>query len=196
MSRWREHLGGAQKMSYSSIAWLPLAAGLTILGLVLSYLTYRRRGLRPALMGTALSLLPIAAYLTGAIEMLWKVGVAIGQFGTGFVFSPEKWAGIGVTGLAIALFLAAGGRKRRRLSREARKAARGDRKAEAEGSSAPAVGRARTAPGTQVLPAGRDRVPADRAAGSSPAKGSRKAAALTDDDDMKDIEDILRKRGI
>lgn len=183
-------------MSYSSIAWLPLAAGLTILGLVLSYLTYRRRGLRPALMGTAVSLLPIAAYLTGAIEMLWKIGAAIGQFGTGFVFSPAKWAGIGVTGLAIALFLAAGGRERRRLSREARKSARADRKAEAEGSSAPpAVGRARTT-GTQVLPAERDRVPADRAAASSPAKGSRKSAALTDDDDMKDIEDILRKRGI
>ena len=80
-------------MSYSSIAWLPLALGLTILGLVLSYLTYRRRGLRPAMMGTAFSLLPIAAYLTGAIEMLWKIGAAIGQFGSGFVFSPMKWAG-------------------------------------------------------------------------------------------------------
>ena len=33
-------------MSYDSFAWLPLAAGLTILGLVLSYLTYRRRGQR------------------------------------------------------------------------------------------------------------------------------------------------------
>jgi heme exporter protein D len=184
-------------MSYDSFVWLPLAAGLTILGLVLSYLTYRRRGLRPALMGTAWSLLPIAAYLTGAIEMLWKVGVAIGQFATGFVFSPEKWAGIGVTGLAIALFLAAGGRERRRLAREARKAARADRKAETERSSAPsAVGRARSTAGTQMLPAERDRVPVDRAAASSPAKGSRKTAALTDDDDMKDIEDILRKRGI
>jgi heme exporter protein D len=184
-------------MSYDSFIWLPLAAGLTILGLVLSYITYRRRGLRPALMGTAWSLLPIAAYLTGAIEMLWKIGAAIGQFATGFVFSPEKWAGIGVTGLAIALFLAAGGRERRRLARQARNAARGDRKAQAEGSSAPsAVGRTRTTAGTQMLPTERDRVPVDRAAASSPAKGSRKAAALTDDDDLKDIEDILRKRGI
>jgi hypothetical protein len=181
-------------MSYSSIAWLPLAAGLTILGLVLSYLIYQRRGLRPALMGVALSLLPIAAYLTGAIEMLWKVGAAIGQFGTGFVFSPSKWAGIGVTGLAIALFLAAGGRQRRRAARETRKAARSGRKTEAEGSSAPpALAKARTAPGTQVLPAERKPVPVDRATAS--AKGSRKAA-LPDDDDMKDIEDILRKRGI
>ena len=183
-------------MSYSSIAWLPLAAGLTILGLVLSYLIYRRRGLRPALMGVAWSLLPIAAYLTGAIEMLWKVGVAIGQFGTGFVFSPEKWAGIGVTGLAIALFLAAGGRRRRRAAREARQATRAERKAETGGSSAPpALGKARTAPGTQMLPAERQPVPVDRATASTSAKGSRKAA-LPDDDDMKDIEDILRKRGL
>ena len=183
-------------MSYSSIAWLPLALGLTILGLVLSYLTYRRRGLRPALMVTAWSLLPIAAYLTGAIEMLWKVGVAIGQFGSGFVFSPMKWAGIGVTGLAFALFLAAGGRTRRKAAREARRAARADRKGEAEGSSTPsALGRAKTAPGTQILPTERQRVPAERAAAATSAKGSRKATA-PDDDDMKDIEDILRKRGL
>jgi hypothetical protein len=183
-------------MSYSSIAWLPLAAGLTILGLVLSYLTYQRRGLRPAVMGVAWSLLPIAAYLTGAIEMLWKVGVAIGQFGTGFVFSPMKWAGIGVTGLAIALFLAAGGRKRRSAAREARPGPPPDRKAEAPGSSAPpALAKARTAPGTQVLPTERKPVPVDRATAATSAKGSRKAAP-PDDDDMKDIEDILRKRGI
>ncbi len=183
-------------MSYSSIAWLPLALGLTILGLVLSYLTYRRRGLRPAMLGTAWSLLPIAAYLTGAIEMLWKVGAAISQFASGFVFSPMRWAGVGVTGLAIALFLAAGGRPRRRAAREARKAARASRgKSEAEGpASRPPLGRAKATPGTQVLPTERQRVPADRAAAETSAKGSRKPAA--DDDDLKDIEEILRKRGL
>jgi hypothetical protein len=183
-------------MSYGDIAWLPLTLGLTVLGIVLSYFAYRRRGLRPAMMGAAWSLLPIAAYLTGATEMLWKIGAAIGQFGSGFVFSPMKWAGIGVTGLAIALFLAAGGRSRRRAAREARRAARGDRKGEAEGSSAPpALGKAKTGPGTQILPTERQRVPADRAPAATSAKGSRKSA-LPDDDDMKDIEDILRKRGL
>jgi hypothetical protein len=183
-------------MSYGDVAWLPLTLGLTVLGLVLSYFAYRRRGLRPAMMGTAWSLLPIAAYLTGATEMLWKIGAAIGQFGSGFVFSPMKWAGIGVTGLAIALFFAAGGRVRRRASREARRAARGDRKGEAEGSSTPAaLGKAKTSPGTQILPTERQRVPAERATAATSAKGSRKSA-LADDDDLKDIEDILRKRGI
>src|ERR1700757_798795 len=103
-------------MDYNSFAWVPLTVGLTVLGLVLSYITYQRRGTRPALLGVAWSLLPIAALMTGAIEMLWKVGVAIGDFATGFVFSPEKWAGIGVTALAVGLFLAAGGRHRRRAA--------------------------------------------------------------------------------
>jgi hypothetical protein len=38
-------------------------------------------------------------------------------------------------------------------------------------------------------------VPAERATAATPAKGSRKTA-VSDDDDLKDIEDILRKRGI
>jgi heme exporter protein D len=186
-------------MSYSSIAWLPLAAGLTILGLVLSYIVYQRRGLRPALMGVAWSLLPIAAYLTGAIEMLWKVGAAIGQFGTGFVFSPTKWVGIGVTGLAIALFLAAGGRKRRKAAREARRVAREERGSAADaaetrvGLAPPDQTRAvATRPGRLE----RTPVPAAASTATTSAKGSRKAAPPDDDDDMKDIEDILRKRGL
>ena len=112
-------------MSYGDIWWLPLTTGLTVLGFLLTYAIYRRSGTRPALRAAAVSLLPIAAYLTGATAMLWKVGVAIGEFGTGFAFSTTKWVGIGVTGLAIALFLAAGGREARKLSRKSRKAARG-----------------------------------------------------------------------
>ena len=184
-------------MSYGSIEWLPLTVGLTVLGLIFSYFAYKRRGIRSGTMGTAWSLLPVAAYMTGATEMLWKVGAAIGQFGTGFVFSPMKWAGIGVTGLAVALFLAAGGRSRRRAAREARRVARADRKAEAPGASpSPALAEPKGAmPGTQILPARRQPVPAERPAGATSAKSARQAPAA-DDDDLKDIEDILRKRGI
>lgn len=184
-------------MTYNGIEWVPLTVGLTVLGLILSYLAYKRRGLRSGMIGTAWSLLPVAAYMTGATEMLWKVGAAIGQFGTGFVFSPMKWAGIGVTGLAVALFLAAGGRVRRKASRDAHKVARADRKAEAKGPAAsPALAGSRAGtPGTQILPARREQVPAERPASAAPAKASRKAAA-SGDDDMSDIEDILRKRGI
>ncbi len=99
--------------NYDNIAWLPLCAGLTGLGLVLSYLVMRRRGLGSGLRWAALSLLPLAAYLTGAIKMIWQMGVAIGDFAKGFVFSAQVWAGIAVAGLAVVLFVASGPLRRR-----------------------------------------------------------------------------------
>ena len=184
-------------MSYSSIPWLLLTAILTALGLVLSYGILRRNGVRPALRVAAVSLVPIAAYLTGATEMLWKIGVAIGQFGTGFAFSTTKWVGIGVTGLAVALFLAAGGREAPRVAREKRKAARGRQDDEAELTAAGGRRDALAGPttATRGVPASKAPVPATRKP-EAPAKVSRKAAQPADDDDLKDIEDILRKRGI
>jgi hypothetical protein len=185
-------------MSYSSIPWLLLTAILTALGLVLSYGILRRNGVRPALRVAAVSLIPIAAYLTGATEMFWKIGVAIGQFGTGFAFSTTKWVGIGVTGLAIALFLAAGGRQARRVARDKRKAARSRQDDDAGVAAADSRRDALAGPSpaaTGGVPADRAPVPATRTP-QAPAKASRKAAKPAEDDDLKDIEDILRKRGI
>jgi hypothetical protein len=177
-------------LGYNSIAWLPLTAGLTVIGLILSYFAWRRRGLRAGLFGIAWSLLPIAAYLTGSIEMFWKIGTAIGGFATGFVFSPERWAGVGVAALAAALFFTTGGRRRRREARRARKAARtGERSDVTAGDTA---GAASLAPATQTLPAARQPEPAAAARGKKPAKAGKAAG----DDDMRDIEEILRKRGL
>src|SRR5580698_7900985 len=103
--------------TYDKIWWLPICGGLTGLGLVLSYLVMRRRGLGSGLRGAAWSLLPIAAYLTGSIEMFWKMGVAIGDFATGFVFSPKVWSGIAVAGFSALLFVASGPLRRRRVKR-------------------------------------------------------------------------------
>jgi hypothetical protein len=174
--------------TYNSIAWLPLAAGLTGLGLVLSYLAGRKRGLRSFLRGAAWSLLPIAAYLTGSIEMFWKIGSAIGTFATSFVFSPKVWSGIAVAGLAAIMFIGSGGRRRRR--------AKVDRASGADGAaaagSAPAAtrGPGKAVAATGTTPAG---LPATR---SEPAPARRKAKGDGMDDDMKEIEDILRQRGI
>jgi hypothetical protein len=178
-------------MGYNSIAWLPLTAGLTAIGVILSYFAYRHRGLRSALRWAAVSLLPIAAYLTGSIEMFWKIGSAIGNFATAFVFSPVKWAGIGVAGLAVVLFLAGGGRERRKAARAARKAARDGQRAEAGQSGA--AGSLGAADATRTLPASRLPEPVTTSA-KKPAKAGKTAAPA--DDDLKDIEEILRKRGI
>jgi hypothetical protein len=176
-------------MGYNSIAWLPLAAGLTAIGVILSYFAWQRRGPRSGLYGVAWSLLPIAAYLTGSIEMFWKIASAIGDFATGFVFSPMKWAGVGVAGLAAVLFFTTGHRGRRKAARLARKAARGQQRADgAESATAPAsLDRATTQTRTT------DRLPEPA---KKPAKAGRGSSGGAADDDLKDIEDILRKRGI
>jgi hypothetical protein len=168
--------------TYDKIAWLPLCGGLTGLGLVLSYIALRRRGLGAGLRGAAWSLLPLAAYLTGAIEMFWKMGAAIGDFAKGFAFSAQVWSGIAVAGLAVVLFVASGPLRRRS------KPSQGKR-----GRDEQAVGEKKTqgrelAPRTPTVAT----TPPDR----TPVKARKGKAAADDDDDLGDVEDILRRHGI
>ena len=176
--------------TYDKIAWLPLCGGLTGVGLVLSYLAMRRRGIGSGLRGAAWSLLPLAAYLTGAIEMFWKMGVAIGDFATGFVFSPKVWSGIAVAGFSALLFVVSGPLRRRRVKR-------GKEKQAAE----PAAGRAGTlsaaSAGSQLTT--RTQNPDPRTAtvpAKAPVKARKGKGADDDDDDLGDVADILRRHGI
>jgi hypothetical protein len=170
--------------TYDKIAWLPLCAGLTGLGLVLSYFVMRRRGLGSGLRVAALSLLPLAAYLTGSIEMFWKMGVAVGDFAKGFVFSPRVWAGIALAGVAVVLFMVAGP-MRRKVKQGQDKQAVGSSPASRRGGTG---GQLATRPGPAL--AGGATVPAQ-----PPAKAP-KGKKADDDDDLGDIEDILRRHGI
>ena len=95
-------------MSYNEIYWLPLCGGLTLLGLIASWVVWRRRGAAAGLRWVAWSLLPMAAYLTKAVRMLWQIGSAIGNFAASFIFSPQVWAGVALTGLAVVLFVVSG----------------------------------------------------------------------------------------
>src|SRR5215468_9675809 len=134
---------------YSNVFWLALCASLTALGLVLTVVIGRKRSTRAMLHGAAWSLIPIAAYMTGSTLMLWKIGAAIGAFGSAFVVSTLRWAGIGVLGLIVVLFLASGGRARRKAAREGR-AARVTRRQEKKAAEAPGSGGAGSvAPGTR-----------------------------------------------
>jgi hypothetical protein len=179
--------------NYDKIAWLPLCAGLTGVGLVLSYLVMRRRGLGSGLRAAAISLLPLAAYLTGAVKMLWKMGTAIGDFAAGFVFSTRVWSGIAVTGLAVLLFVLSGPLRRRGVKRGSDKRG-GDR------AMTPASGTAARNPaGTEARgPAGAELATRPTAAASpaaAPAK-ARKGKNTDDDDDFGEVADILRRHGI
>jgi hypothetical protein len=173
--------------TYDQIVSLPLCAGLTGLGLVLSYLVMRRRGLGSGLRGAAWSLLPLAAYLTGSVKMFWKIGVAIADFAKGFVFSIEVWSGIAVAGLAVLLFVVSGPMRRRRVKRGQDKQVTGDERRAKAGASAAGGGRElapRTAPVATVPTA------------PAPVKARKGKSAAADDDDLGDVEDILRRHGI
>jgi hypothetical protein len=169
--------------TYDKIAWLPLCGGLTGLGLVLSFLIMRRRGIGSGLRGAAWSLLPLAAYLTGSIEMFWKIGTAIGDFATGFVFSARVWSGIAVAGVAGLLFVMSGPLRRRGIRR-----GKGQR---AVGPQAAATGTLPAAGGGQVA------TRADPGTAAVPAKARKGKARGGEDDDLGgDVEDILRRHGI
>ena len=109
--------------TWNSIAWFPLCAGLTGVGLVLSWFTWRRRGLRRGIRAVAWSLLPMALYLTGSILLVGRIGSAIVQFASSFVFSPKTWAGVILLCLSAAIFLTSGGVPRLRQE-EARRQGR------------------------------------------------------------------------
>jgi hypothetical protein len=172
--------------TYDKIAWLPLCGGLSGLGLILSYLVMRRRGLGSGLRGAAWSLLPLAAYLTGSIEMFWKIGTAIGDFAKGFAFSPKVWSGIALAGLAVVLFVMSGPLRRHRVARS--------KDTDAVGTADAAKTR-QLAPRTAGVPAAPAKAPATAPA-KAPVKARKGKAADDDDDDLGDIADILRRHGI
>ena len=105
-------------MSFSQIPWFFLCGGLTAVGLIGSWFALRRRGPRVAARWLAWSLLPIALYLIGILQLLWRFGVAVGDFFSALAFSPKVWSGVALAGIALVLFVvtapapAAGTRRR------------------------------------------------------------------------------------
>lgn len=167
-------------MNFNDIAWLPLCAGLTAVGVGLSYLAFRRRGVTTGLRATAWSLLPLAAYLTGALQTIWNIGAAAVGFVTGLVLSPAVWAGVVLAGLSALLFVVSGTLRGRALSR-----ARTARPEQGGGAAA-----SERSAGPTATP---------KTATSKTAQTGKTAPRQVEQsasDDFSDIEDILKRRGI
>ncbi|WP_134768320.1 hypothetical protein [Nocardioides sp. 1609] len=148
-----------------------LALALTLVFGAATWVAYQRRGLGAGLKGAGITLLPLAAYLTKTLEMFARVGDAIGDWAVRLVFSPVVWVGIAVAAVAVLLFGAG-------------------RLVDRRGGGAPA-------PKKQ----GKQRAATDPAAFSTtaPASGAaanRRKGAPAIDDDLADIEAILKSRGI
>jgi hypothetical protein len=176
--------------TWNSIEWLPICLGLSAAGLVLSWLTWRRKGFRRGVRAVAWSLLPLALYLTGSILLVGRIGSAIVQFASAFVFSPRTWAGVTLFILAGVIFLVSGGIPGIPLLSSSRKrAGKAGKKevAQQPGSGAavtPAQGN-RTAPQVAAAPS------------AKPAKRGKQDAAGPGDDGLDpEITAILRRHGI
>jgi len=154
--------------TWDSIAWFPICVGLTGVGLVLSWLIWRKSGVRRGSRAAAWSLLPLAAYLTGAIVLIGRIGSAVVRFAGSFVFSPKSWAGVCLFGIAALAFLASGGLPMLPWGKR--------RKAKKAKNGSPAA-----APGPPTVPA---------------VAASRKRNAGAEDDDLGDVQEILRRHGI
>jgi hypothetical protein len=87
----------------------PIFVAVTVVGLVLSGLAWRRKGARSGIRGIAWSLLPAAAWLTHSLGLVGRMVSAIVQFATGFVFSAQAWLGVILVGVAVLCFLVSGG---------------------------------------------------------------------------------------
>jgi hypothetical protein len=145
-----------------SSTWQALGLTLTVVGLLLSVLLWRRRGPASGLRCVAWALLPAAAGLTGTLRLVWEIGDSVASWGARLVFSPVVWAGIVLAGVSVVLF----------------------------GVSAAMRSRGVGSTATRTPKAGKQakELPEQRSA--------RKAEPAVKDDDMDDIEAILRKHGI
>ena len=167
-------------MSFSQIPWFFLCGGLTAVGLIGSWFALRRRGPRAAARWLAWALLPIALYLVGILQVLWRFGVAIGDFFGGLAFSPKVWSGVILAGISLVLFVVTGG-----LRGRARR-----KRAKAEPDSQPPATRALGAAPPAAASAGMASRPK-----AAPVPAKRKGAA-PDDEDFGEVAAILKRHGI
>jgi uncharacterized membrane protein len=169
-------------MSFSQIPWFFLCGGLTAIGLIGSWFALRRRGPRAAARWLAWALLPIALYLLGILQVLWRFGVAIGDFFGGLVFSPKVWSGVVLAGVSVVLFVVTGGLR----GRARRKRAKADR----DGQE-PATTRALAPAGPMTAPAAGMARPK-----AAPVPAKRKGGAAAADEDFGEVAAILKRHGI
>ena len=142
--------------------WTALALLLTGAGGFWTLHAFRTRGLGAGLRGAGLTVLPLAALMTGTLRLAVEIGGDVGSWATGLVFSPVVWLGIILAGTSVVLFGAGTLIQRRALPR---------------------------APELKELPGKAPRK-------ELPRKASRKQAPAVGDDDLADIEAILKRRGI
>ncbi len=178
----------AVDVTIDSTTFAALALVLTLLGAAATVLAWRRRGPAPALRALAWTLVPVALWLTGTLRLVVAVVEDVATWASRLVFSPTVWAGLAVAAVAVVLFWVSGrmlarGVGVRAVTGRADASVRSDR-----------TGRGRG--GREVGAAGTEGGRPGRSARTAGATSAGRGGAPAEDDDMADIEAILRKHGI
>jgi hypothetical protein len=150
--------------------WAALTAALTVAGAIWTWIAFRRRGAANGLRAMGFTLLPAAAWLTGTLEMVVEIAGSVTDWATSLVFDVRTWVGVGLGGLAVVLWVVSGFIRDRQL------------------------GRAQS--GTGSGDAAGDRRGATRRQQELPPASAGTTGGSPIDDDLADIEALLKKRGI
>jgi hypothetical protein len=144
----------------NDVSWGALALALTTLGGIYTWWALRHRGFTAAVRAAGFTLLPLAAWMTGLLQVFGTVTDAFVHFFTRLVFSPAVWLGVLIFIVAFVL-IGGSGFVRRRSGDEPRKPKASTQRPDKPKSVAPAT----------------------------------KSDPLIDDE-MAEIQAILKKRGI
>lgn len=149
---------------------LPICVGLTLLGVIGTGLAWRKENKGRVLQGAALAITPVGLYFTGLLRVVWNMVADIAGWAARLAFSPLVWLGFGLLALSVVLFVV-GGVATKKLG-----PSRSDQR-RTEGSDKRAVGSGQQPTAT---------------------KGSQRDSKQQPpiDDEMKEIEELLKSRGI
>jgi hypothetical protein len=87
----------------NDVSWGALALALTALGGIYTWWALRHRGFAAAVRAGGITLLPLAAWMTGLLQVFGTVTNAFAHFFARLVFSPVVWLGVIVFVVAFVL---------------------------------------------------------------------------------------------
>jgi hypothetical protein len=146
---------------------LPLCVGLTLLGVIATGIAWRRGNKGRVIQGIGLALAPIALYFSGLLRLLWDAIVAFGTWASKIILSPAVWIGLSLLGLCVVLWVVGGLIARRSTNAKSKEVS-----AESTASALPAK------------------------KGSGKTSGKTRQSEPPIDEEMAEIEALLKSRGI
>lgn len=95
-------------MVQSSWWWLPWVALASAAGVVPAVLAWRKGRRASAVRWLGWATLPWAAWLLGLVSLIARVGDAVTDWATRFVFNPAAWIGVVLAVVGVALIVGGG----------------------------------------------------------------------------------------